>query len=57
MDYVALLAAALPITLLLALLCVTLICLVAILRANRRDVVQVLNSLPNIISAMLRRKP
>ncbi|MEU0160174.1 hypothetical protein ABZ154_15370 [Streptomyces sp. NPDC006261] len=56
MDYLALLATAVPLALLTAVLCATLVCLVAILRAHRGDVVTVLLALPAIIAAMLRRK-
>lgn len=56
MDYLALLATAVPLALLAAVLCATLVCLVAILRAHRGDVVTVLLALPAVIAAMLRRK-
>ncbi|MFJ6363480.1 hypothetical protein ACIQIE_20150 [Streptomyces globisporus] len=56
MDALTLLATTLPVALLLALLCATLVCLAAILRAHRGDVVNVLLALPAVIAAMLRRK-
>ncbi|MCX5398161.1 hypothetical protein [Streptomyces sp. NBC_00102] len=46
----------LPLALAIGLGCVTLICLVALLRARRDDVVPVLGALPAVISAVLRRK-
>ncbi|MFI5721280.1 hypothetical protein [Streptomyces cyaneofuscatus] len=56
MDALALLATVVPVAFLLAVLCTTLICLVAILRAHPGDVVTVLRALPAVIAAMLRRK-
>jgi hypothetical protein len=56
MDYLAV-AAAVPLVLGLALLCATLVCLVAILRAHRSDVVTVIGALPRLVAALLRRKP
>ncbi|MFI6125476.1 hypothetical protein ACIBCU_38205 [Streptomyces sp. NPDC051064] len=57
MDYLALLATAVPIALIVALLCITVISLAAIFRAHRGDVVAVLRALPGLVAAMLRRKP
>ncbi|WP_432104437.1 hypothetical protein [Streptomyces sp. bgisy091] len=57
MDYLALLATAVPVAVVVALLCFTLISLAAILRAHRGDVVAVLRALPGVVAAMLRRKP
>ncbi|MGW4232230.1 hypothetical protein ACWEF9_23570 [Streptomyces sp. NPDC004980] len=48
MDYLARLATVVPIALIVALLCATLICLVAICHAHRGDVVAVLRALPAI---------
>ncbi|MEU2996862.1 hypothetical protein ABZ684_04695 [Streptomyces sp. NPDC006995] len=56
MDTLALLATVLPVAVLAALLCATLVCLAAILRAHRDDVVAVLLALPAVVAAMLRRK-
>ncbi|MGW4834729.1 hypothetical protein [Streptomyces globisporus] len=56
MDALTLLATVVPVALLLALICVTLICLVAIIRAHRGDIEKVLLALPAVIAAMLRRK-
>ncbi|MFV5994918.1 hypothetical protein ACNPQM_21280 [Streptomyces sp. NPDC056231] len=53
MDYIALAAA---ITAGLGLLCATAVCIVAICRAHRADVVSVLRALPGLVTALLRRK-
>ncbi|MFE4218592.1 hypothetical protein [Streptomyces sp. NPDC056844] len=57
MDYLALLATAVPIALIVALLCATLACIGGICRAHRGDVVSVLRTLPGLVAALLRRKP
>ncbi|WP_147982868.1 hypothetical protein [Streptomyces sp. gb1(2016)] len=56
-DYLALLATAVPVALIVALLCATLVCVVAICRAHRDDVVAVLRALPGLVAALLRWKP
>ena len=53
MDALTLAAA---LVLALALLCSTVVCIVAICRAHRADVVAVLRALPGIVTALLRRK-
>ena len=55
-DYLTLLAAV-PLALVVALLCATLVCVVAILRAHRSEVVAVVRALPGLVAALLRRKP
>jgi hypothetical protein len=50
-------AAVAAVVLALALLCSTLVCIVAICRAHRGDVVAVLRALPELVAALLRRKP
>jgi hypothetical protein len=57
MNAIALLATAVPLALVVALLCATVVCLAAICRAHRADVVAVLRALPGLVAALLRRKP
>ncbi|MFI5474563.1 hypothetical protein ACIA6D_30540 [Streptomyces cacaoi] len=56
MDALALLATAVPLGLVVALLCITTVCVVAILRAHRSDVVAVVRALPALAAALLRRR-
>ncbi|MEV0876027.1 MULTISPECIES: hypothetical protein [Streptomyces] len=57
MDYLAVLATVVPVALIIALLCATMVCITAICRAHRGDVVAVLGALPGLVAALLRRKP
>ncbi|MEU5416584.1 hypothetical protein [Streptomyces clavifer] len=54
MDAVTLAAAA---VLALALLCATVVCIVAICRAHRGDIVAVVRVLPELVAALRRRRP
>jgi hypothetical protein len=53
MDYIALAAA---VTIGLGLLCGTAVCIVAICRAHRTDVVAVVRALPELALALVRRR-
>lgn len=56
MNTLALLATAVPLALIVALLCATVVCLAAICRAHRTDVVAVVRALPDLALALLRRR-
>ncbi|MFE2090680.1 hypothetical protein [Streptomyces sp. NPDC059460] len=56
MEAIALLATAVPLALVVALLCATVVCLAAICRAHRTDVVAVVQALPDLALALLRRR-
>ncbi|WP_393063395.1 hypothetical protein [Streptomyces sp. LN549] len=56
MHPLALLATAVPLGLVVALLCATVVSVVAILRAHRSDVVAVVRALPALAAALLRRR-